>query len=69
MFPLKFLVCASIHLWWSCLAFTAEKQKWWQSQDDDNDDYGDDKDNDDDGDDNWWSKIKSEPKSPFLQKN
>ena len=37
--------------------------------DDDDDDYGDDKDDDDDGDDNWWSKIKSEPKSPFLQKN
>ena len=36
MFPLEFLFCASIHLWWSCLAFTAEKQvtqlwSWWWS--------------------------------------
>ena len=33
---IEFLVCASIHLWWSCLAFTAEKQvtqlwSWWWS--------------------------------------
>ena len=51
MFPLEFLVCGSIHLWWSCLALTAEKQAtqlWsfyiltmicWYVDDDDDDQF------------------------------